>query len=199
MKKNIYVLSGIFLILFFSCKKSETSFIETETNFKIDIAVATEIVDNPKSANKISETEYPFSGENTYSVNKLTKTETGLYNIQKIKPHNEPVLTLNGIAEDVDIQSLFLEWGYKSSMDENYIMQEPIDLLHFENEKEGEIYKIKLNKALIQLINKIDGNDDTSIKIKIIGKSDVNFNITAYLEIPVIVEATNLSPRFELF
>lgn len=199
MKLNISLLSGMLLVLFVSCEKSETSIVESEVNLKIEIAVVTEIVDNSKSEINISETEHPFSGENSYSVSKITKTESGLYSIQKIKPHDEPFLTIHGITNDNEIHSLSLEWGYKSSNDENYMMQVPIDLSSFGNERENEIYKIKLDKTLIELINSINGTDDISIKVKIKGKSGLGINSNAYLEIPVIVEATTLSPRFELF
>jgi hypothetical protein len=199
MKFNTYFLAGMLLVLFFSCEKSETSIVETEANLKIDIAVTTEMVDNSKSGNYVSEFEYPFSGESTYSVNKITKNESGLYNIQKIKPHHEPFLTIHGVTNDVEIHSISLEWGYKPSNDENYMMQEPIDISSFENERENDIYKIKLDKALIQLISSISDTENTTIKVKISGKSDFNINSNAYLEIPVIVEATTLSPRFELF
>lgn len=182
-----------------SCEKSKTSFVETEANLKIDIAVKTEIVGNLESVVTISQFDYPFSGENTYSVNKISKTESGVYNIKKIKPHLEPNLNIHGITGEVKFKSIFLEWGYKSSKSEDFIMQEPIDLSSFENEIIDEIYKIKLESALIQLINSINEPDDIIVKIKIRGDSDFNFNNSASLEIPVIIEATTLSPRFELF
>ena len=89
--------------------------------------------------------------------------------------------------------------GYKSSGDADFIMKEPIDLLSFEIVIEAGIYKIKLEQALNQLINILDGNSNAVVKIKISGESDFNFNNHANLEIPVIVEAATLSPRFELF
>lgn len=187
------------IVLFYSCKKSETSVVERETTLRIDLAVTTEIDDNSKSGVAVSEAEYPFSGENTFLVNKINRTESGMYDIQKIKPHNEPLLTIQGVGDENEIHSIYLEWGYKSTEDENYLMQEPIDLMSFENEREDDIYKIKLDKALIQLISSISGTDNASVKVKISGKSDFSINSNAYLEIPVIVEATTLSPRFELF
>ncbi|WP_372949973.1 hypothetical protein [Mariniphaga sp.] len=199
MKLNFYLLAGMLTLLIYSCEKSETSIVETEENLNIDIAVTTEFVDNSKSGSAASDAEYPFSGENTYSVTKITKTETGMYDIQKIKPHREPILTVYGIAGDDEVHSMFLEWGYKASGDATFIMQTPIDLLSFEIEKEDGIYKIKLEQALNQLIDILDGNSNTVVKIKISGESDFNFNNQANLEIPVIVEATTLSPRFELF
>jgi len=199
MKLKIYLLSVMLFTLVISCEKSETSFVETESNLKIDIAVKTEIVGNSESVVTILEIEYPFSGENTYSVNKISNTESGVYNIQKIKPHLEPILTIHGITDDVKFKSIFLEWGYKSSENEDFIMQEPIDLSSFENEIIDGIYKIKLESSLIQLINSINEPDDILVLIKIRGDSDFNFNNNASLEIPVIIEATALSPRFELF
>lgn len=199
MKLNIYLLAGVLTLLFCSCEKSETATVETEANLKIDIFVTTEFVDNAKSGASVSEAEYLFSGENTYSVTKIAKTETGMYDIRKIKPHHEPILSIHGIANDVEVHSMLLEWGYKSSGDADFVMQEPIDLLSFENETNDEIYKIKLEEALIRLINTIDVNSNAVLKIKISGESDFNINSDAYLEIPVIVEASAVIPRFELF
>lgn len=199
MKLNIYLLAGMLILLFYSCEKSKTAIVETEANLKIDIVVTTEFIDNAKSGVSVSEAEYPFSGENTYSISKITKTETGLYDIQKIKPHHEPKLIIHGIANDVEVHSMLLEWGYKYSGDADFSMQEPIDLLSFENETDNEVYQIKLEETLIQLINTIDGNSNTILKIKIGGESDFSINSDAYLEIPVIVEASTVNPRFELF
>lgn len=199
MKLSTYLLAGMLFFLFNSCEKNKTVIVETEANLKIDIVVTTEFMENAKSENSVSEAEYPFSGENTYSVSKITKTEFGLYDIQKIKPYHEPSLTIHGLADDVAVHSLFLVWGYKSLGDSDFIMQEPIDLLSFENENDNEIYKVKLEEALILLINTIDDNSNTVLKIKISGESDFNIRSDAFLEIPVIVEASTVSPRFELF
>jgi hypothetical protein len=199
MKFNIYLMAWMLIVLFYACEKSETSIVETEANLNIDIAVITEFVDNSKSGAAVSDAEYPFTGENTYSVTKINKTENGMYDIQKIKPHGEPSLTVHGISGDNEVHSMFLEWGYKSSGDADFIMKEPIDLLSFEIVIEAGIYKIKLEQALNQLINILDGNSNAVVKIKISGESDFNFNNHANLEIPVIVEAATLSPRFELF
>lgn len=196
MKLNIYLLAGMLILLFNFCEKSKTAIVETEANLKIDIAVTTGFSDDAKSGVSVSEAEYPFSGENTYSVSKITKTETGLYDIQKIKPYHEPSLTIYGLPDDVAVHSMFLEWGYKSSEDLDFIMQEPIDLLSFENENNNEIFRVKLEEALILLINTIDDNSNTVLKIKISGESGFNISSDAFLEIPVIVEASTVSPRF---
>lgn len=200
MKLNVFLLVGLFLIPLFSCQeKSESSFVEIETSLNMDIPIIAEVFDNTKSGLNNSEIDYSFAGESTYSPASLANSEKEIYNIKKIRPNTGTILKFPGIKEGNEIYSLLLEWGYKSSTGEDYIMQEPIDLLSLENMVKDEIFTVNLDNALNQLINNIDSNHNKSFKINIKGKSNFNINSIAKLEIPVIVESETFNTRFELY
>jgi hypothetical protein len=199
MKNNIIILTGIFLIPLFSCQdNSEKFLVETETNVIIDIPIIAKSVTDVKSGLSILSIDYSFSGENSYSVSNIADSEKGILKIQKVKPVSGTVLSISGIKEADEIYSLRLEWGYKSSAGNDYIMFESIDLLSIKNTLKDEIFSVNLDEAIVQLINSIN-SQESSIIVKITGNSNFNLNGIAKLEIPVIVVAETITPRFELF
>ncbi len=199
MKNNILLLTGMVLIPLLSCQdKSERSFAEIETNVIIDIPIIAESFNDEKSGLNTREIDYSFSGENSYAVASMAESEKGIFNIQKVKPVAGTVLSISGIKENSEIYSLRLEWGYKSSAGNDYIMFDSIDLLSVKNTLKDEIFAVNLDEAIIQLINSIN-SQESSIIVKITGNSNFNLNSIAKLEIPVIVVSETITPRFELF
>ena len=200
MKNNVAFLIGIFLIPLSSCEeKNESSLAKIETNLNIDIPIFAESFDNTKSENITLVKDYSFSGESTNSAASATDAEKEVYKIQKIKPFNEPTLSFSGINEGGAIYSLQMQWGYKSSTGDDYIMQEPIDLMLLENMINDDTFIVYLDETLSHFINTMDSNPNKSFKLEITGKANFNINCIAKLEIPVIVEAEQLTSRFELF
>lgn len=199
MKLIFYMFFGIIIFLSVSCEKNETTRFETETTLEFDLSMAAAAIDPGKSAAGISELNYPFSGEGTYKGVRISNVENRLYQIQEVKPHKAPLLTISGISEGDAFESLQLEWGVFSATQGNYVMEAPIDLLLFDYLIEDGSYKVELADALVQLINTLNINPDNTIKVKLTGSSNINLNSPASLEIPVIVESTSMSLRFELF
>ncbi len=195
MKFNFILVFGILLIPMVSCNKDESSFYETESNLQIKIMMITDELTTDKSGTE----DFHFSGEGTYSGIKLINFENHLYQIQNIKAHAEPVLSLSEIIHDGEFYSLTLQWGYKGAAENEYRMQESIDVLLFEHQVEEGKLIIELDNALVQLINNLDKNPDNSINVILTGTSNFKFNGTANLEIPVIVESKTMNVRFELF
>lgn len=199
MKNNILLLTGIFLIPLLSCQdKSERSVVEIETNMIIDIPIIAESFNDEKSGLNSLEIDYSFSGENSYAVASLAESENGIFNIQKVKPVAGTVLSISGINENNEIYSLRLEWGYKSSAGNDYMMFDSIDLLSINYKLKDELLVVNLDEAIIQLINSIN-SQESSIMVKITGNSNFNLTSIAKLEIPVIVVSETITPRFELF
>ena len=170
MKNNILLLTGIFLIPLLSCQdKSERSVVEIETNMIIDIPIIAESFNDEKSGLNSLEIDYSFSGENSYAVASLAESENGIFNIQKVKPVAGTVLSISGINENNEIYSLRLEWGYKSSAGNDYMMFDSIDLLSINYKLKDELLVVNLDEAIIQLINSIN-SQESSIMVKITGK-----------------------------
>ncbi len=199
MKNNVLLLTGIFLIPIISCQdRNEMTSVETETNVIIDIPISAVSFNEEKSGLNTLEKEYIFSGENSYSVANMAESEKGISNIQKIKPVAGTVLTISGIKADDEIYSLKLEWGYKSSSENDYIMLDAIDLLSIEYTLKNEEFSVNLDEAITKLTNSLN-SQESSIKVKITGNSNFNITSIATLEIPVIVVSETITPRFELF
>ncbi len=195
MKFKFFLLFGILAILLVSCTENEKMLVETETNLQIDVLMSTEI----KSGTIPSGPDYSFSGDGTYPGVKIVNFENHLYQIQKIKSHTAPQLSIPEVAGEGAFSSLVLEWGYKGPADNDYMMQESINLLLLENQVEEGIFTIELGEVLIHLINNLNRNPENSIRVRLTGTSNFNFNSMASLKIPVIVESETMNVRFELF
>jgi hypothetical protein len=199
MKNYIFSAIGILIIPLFSCQeKTDTSLVEIKTTVNIEIPITAESFDDSKSVLNTSEIDYSFAGANSYSVSSLAESENGILKIKKVQPESGTVLSFSGVKEGNEISSLQLEWGYKSSISDDYIMKEPINLLSLENTLKDEILEVKLDEVIVHLMNSID-NQNSSIKIKITGKSNFDFNCVAKLVIPVTVESETFTTRFALF
>lgn len=200
MKYNVLLLTGILLITVYSCQeKSDNSIVETKTNLSIDIPIVAEISDNTKSESSTSKIDYLFSGEGAYSKENLANPGKDIYNIQNIKPENGSVLSFSGMNESDEVYSLLLEWGYKTSANDDYVMQEPIDLLSFENMVADGIFTVKMDEALAQMIKGDQIDQNYSFEVRITGKSNFNINCIAKLKIPVNVQSEAITAHFELF
>lgn len=195
MKFSNYLVAGAILILFFSCSDNiESSYLENESDLKIEIPIQTASIEVIKSEKSTSVADYSFSGEGIFSAASLD-----IFNYQKIKPGNKPLLKIPATIDGGEFSLLHLEWGYKTSGGSDYTMQSTIDLLTFEITRDEGLYKINLAEALDQLVYSLDSNHTNSFKIKITGISNFAITGNAELEIPVLMKTEVVSPRFELF
>jgi hypothetical protein len=94
---------------------------------------------------------------------------------------------------------LKLIWGYRISENENFILQEPIDLSSKEIKVKEGTYIINMGESLYSLISKLNSNQSYSIKVMVSGSSNFHLSGNALLNIPVIVETSTYNVRFELF
>jgi hypothetical protein len=200
MKANFYLLIATIAVAFYSCSdKAETAFVEIETRLEIDILIATESADDLRSGTSSSASEFSFSGESTFTASSFSEGGMPISNIQKITPYNGAVLSFPGSGQNGEIYLLVLEWGYYSTAENRYVMQQPIDLLSLEYVVEGESLSMNMDEALASLISNEGIHHDSSFKVKITGKSNFNIQSSARLEIPVLVKTETFNPRFELF
>jgi len=200
MKKNNLLLIGMFLISLYSCQeKTDSTIIETKTNLNIDIPIIAESVDNTKSETGTTEIDYFFSGSGSYSPSNLANSENEIYNVQNIKPESGSIFSFSGIKETDEIYSLKLEWGYKTSIDADYTMQEPVDLLSFEYMIKEGVFMVKMDEVLNKMFNGSNIDENYSFNVKVTGKSNFNLNGVATLEIPVLVLSEAVTAHFTLF
>lgn len=188
------------LLSVYSCKNdSSNTNSEIETSLEINIPISSVLSHNSESLQNKGSEDYTFSGENIYSPSTLEVNSDRVNEFQLIKPNNESILQIPGISEGTQISSLKLVWGYRVAENEDFIFQESIDLSTKEiHAKEG-IYVINLGKSLNPLIDRLNSGQSYTIKVKVSGNSNFQFSGNATLNIPVVVETSTYSVRFELF
>ena len=190
MKNNVYLLIATLLITLSGCDKEiEESTVETKSNLEINIPIYAVISEDTKSEKSTFEIDYSFSGSNTYSSKNSNNVGNEVLNAENIKIENGTMLTIPGVANGNEIYSLILEWGYKSSTEDLFIMREQLDLLSFESIVNDEIYEVELENALSDLISEINNNREYSFQIKISGKTNFDINCITKLQIPITIES----------
>jgi len=200
MKYTSLFLTGFFIITLFSCQnKSDISTVEIETSLNIDIPIIAKSNINTKSAGNITTKDYTFEGACSFALSDVVNSQSEIYYIKNIDLINGSVLSFSGIDANTEIYSLNLEWGYKSSPNEDYVMQEPINLLMYENTLSGETFSVNMDGALTQMISNMNSNRYKTYTVKITGESNVDIRNIAKLDVPVVIETERFSAHFELF
>jgi hypothetical protein len=171
--------------------------ISKETDFQIIVPFYTENLDELKSLNSGSEKVYNFSGEQVFAPNTIS-TGVEASGFRKFKPLEGAILSLTGILNVEEIQSLSLEWGYETTPG-NFIAQNSIDLLSLNHSQENGNLKVNMGNSLVQLIETMSLHYSANYKVTIKGNSNLALSGIASLKMPVIVESESISPRFELW
>ena len=200
MKYNLPFLTVLCLIFLSSCNTSdEKIYNESETKLIIEIPVISGESVGEKSTGDHSKAEHPFAGSEFYSPEDMANRETVAVRIHHIASVSSPVLSIPGISDDREILTLSLEWGFPAVENGDYLVQETIDLSAFEYTFSEGIYRINMNNALNQMINRMNEDKDKIFKISISGSATLNLNGFASLEIPVMVTSETFTPRYSLF
>jgi hypothetical protein len=198
MKLLIFIFAGFLLLTINSCKKEvENSLIETETNLKIDIPISVVNSDNTKSGVDTYNQKFSFSGTGAYSMKGIDDVEDELFNVQHVRSRKGSVLSFP-ISDGNEISKLQMQLGFNLLTNDNFTMQESIDLLLYEHFIENGMFKVNLDEALVSWINSLDNNVG-SLKVTLNGEANYNIIESASIDIPVILESGTIIPRFELF
>lgn len=200
MKKYTLLLVGTLLFSVFSCQeKTEHTFIETKTILYIDIPIISKTSADRTGLNLINSKEYySFFGEGSYSATQLVNSEEEMYNVQHIRPEQNSDLSISGIKENDLINNLVLEWGYKTSDDKDFVMQEPVNLLLFKNTISNGRFVVNIDEVLAKMF-KNNVNRNHTLKIQITGSLNKDFTGNAIIEVPVTVQSELITARYELF
>ena len=198
MKTKMYLLVGSLLAIFTSCdKNSDSSLSSLTTDLKISIPYSNQNSDNLKSLSSGSEQVYTFSGDQVFTPNSIV-TNSGTSNVRKFEPLDGAKLSLPNIQNVEALQSLYLEWGFET-IPGNFTLQNSIDLLALNHSLQNGKLEVSLGNSLVQMIETMDSNYNTTFKVSIKGNSNLALVGVASLVVPVIVKTGTLNPRYELW
>ena len=199
MKKYTFLFVGTLLISLFSCQeKNDHNYVETKTNLDIDIPIVEANTDGTKSNLNNSSIDYSFTGEGSYASSSFLNSENEIYNIQNIRPDIGSEMIFSGINTNDEIYSLVLEWGYKTPVNEDYVMQVPVNLMLFDQSFTEGNFVVNMDEVLLKIMNK-KVETAYSFKFKIKGSSNFVINGIAKWRVPVILRSEVLTTHFELF
>jgi hypothetical protein len=156
----------------------------------------------PLTSNQLKSNQmesYEFSGYATFCLAKKDNVQNCPNNILKVMPGTGAVLSIPVQAENQSISDLVITWGYASKGSQHYNMQPPIELMKNEADLKNGLLDFNLDHVLLPLINNMNLSPDNYFKIVINGKTEFELNLTATMEVPIIVEHENLSIRFSVF
>ena len=199
MKIKTFFWIGLFLILLFSCEeRADTTIVEIESQLIADIPILSIISENSQLKSS-SILNYSFTGSCIFCLKHNEDLKNCQNNILCVKPDNGAVLSFAGIMEGNEINTLLLEWGYQNSLGNDYIMQDPIDLLSSVNMLKNGRFDINLDEVVFPLIDGLSDYPGCSFMVKLNGNSNFEITSNAELKIPIVVESQSFTPRFTLF
>ncbi|HKJ79209.1 MAG TPA: hypothetical protein VKA10_06720, partial [Prolixibacteraceae bacterium] len=188
-----------FILLISSCKDTDESGISKfETIMNIDIPISALISDIEKPDANFLKKAVDFSGTKDYQLHDILDLSNNISNIHQIKPLQGTLLSIPELENGYEINELLLHLGYKSILVTDYTMKDPIDLLSLDYTMENGIFQVKLDEEILQLMNDIKAVKSV-IRFNITGNGNLNFNGTANLQMPVVVESKFYTPHFSLF
>jgi hypothetical protein len=187
MKLRKLLWIGVFVLPLFACDDPDKTVENTSTlEFLIPI----------HSAEANANESHDFSGFATFSLTNKDNAQNSPSNILRVMQGNGSKLTLPAISGE--IKSMQLVWGYAEIDSDNFEMQSSIELLSQGAAKSTQQMVISLDQALMPLIDKIDSNPNTYIKVMVTGNADSAISSMAKLEIPIVVEHEVLEVRFSV-
>ncbi len=189
MKLSRLLLIGVLVLPLFSCEDPDTS---VETKAEIELFV-------PLSSTELKSVdvdgEYLFEGETTFCI---ANKDNSIYcpgNILHVTSGENAKLTLP--VFDGELSMVSFEWGFGTLGADEFEMQSPV-VLTSDNTSGASAIVIDLDEVLLPLINRMDSNPNTLLKIVVRGNSNIRISSVAQIKIPLIVEHEVLTPRFTL-
>jgi len=189
MKLSELLLIGVLMLPLFACEDPDTS-VETKADIQLFI---------PLSSTELKSLEveggYLFEGETTFCI---ANKDNSIYcpgNILHVTSGENATLTLP--VFEGELSMLSFEWGFGTLGSDDFEMQSPVPLT-LESMSGASAIVIDLDEVLLPLVNRMDSEPNTLLKIVITGNSNIRISSVAQMEIPLIVEHEVLTPRFTL-
>ncbi len=187
LKKLLWI--GVLFLPLIACEDPDTT---TQTKTKIQLLISL----SPSELKSMQITDvYSFEGETVFCLANKDNSYRCPQNILHVTPDVDAKMIFPAFTGE--LYQLNLEWGYATLGDEEYQMQSPVVLLS-ESLSGGGDTEINLGEVLLPLIEKIDNNPNTLIKLVLYGNSESVISAVSKIEIPLLIEHEVLTPRFTL-
>lgn len=200
MKLKTFILSGLFLIPFFSCENrdEESTFILT-TELISEISMTSEINNSPGLKFLSDDGVYSFIGADIFCLAQNDELGKPMCTFRNIKPEKGCKLVFLGYEGEGNILSLKLKWDSKSNEETDFIMENEIDIDPLLNEQKNGNLEINLTGIIDPFVNCIDCNPNCMYRIEISGTANFSLPPQTLLVIPITSESTVFSSKFTLF
>lgn len=200
MKPEKLFLALLFLLLLFSCEKSdEINPMEITTDVMVDIAVSSELWESPLLKSYGGEIGYSFTGTGVFCLASNKDLGKTACEIQVVKPGTGCTLKIPDVTGETKIHCLLLRWDSKPKDSGEFDMQKEIDITSLLHDPENGSFEIDLTSTIIPLVNCFNTNPECMYRIDIVGSSNSNISTTVKLKIPLVVETNVYSTRFSLY
>jgi hypothetical protein len=200
MKIKAMLLSGLFLIPFFSCEnREEFSIVQVETELVAKIQVVTEPEISPGLKSQYFKDRYFFTGSSIFCIAQNEELGKPLCTVQNIKPRSGCKLLISDVGSEGNILAMKLLWGFKRNDEISFAMQDEIDLSLLPATRKNGGIEIDLSGAIDPFVNCIDCNPTCMYRLDIAGSADFSVPAQISLIIPVSAEKKIYHVQFSLF
>lgn len=200
MKLKTILLSGLFLIPFFSCEKSEeVNSVDIKTTLVAEISV---ISNSGTAVDLKSEHEvqnFAFAGSGIFCLAQNEEMGKPFCIIENIKPDSGCKLVFNGTNTVGNISSMLLKWGVKDFNETDFIMQNEVDLTSLPKNVNNGNLEIDLSGIIDPLVTCIDCNKGCLYRVEITGSADFALPENISLIVQVKAERKSYTTGFTLF
>lgn len=200
MKLKTFLLSGFFLIPFFSCEnRDETTTLNISTELIAEISMTTEIINSPGLKSHSGDDLLSFTGADIFCLAQNDELGKPMCTFRNIKPELGCKLVFSGYEGNGKILSMKLKWDSKSNDETDFNMENEMDILPLLTEQKNGNLEINLTGIIDPFVNCIDCNPNCMYRIEISGTADFSVPPQVLLVIPVTAEGTVYSSKFTLF
>lgn len=187
MKHTNLFWIALLLLSLVACNEPDNT-VETESMLELDIRVNSIVSENNDS--------YSFAGSTTFCLANKDNAQNFPNNILSVMLGKGATLILPHI--NGQFTSLQLDWGYGEIGSEVFDMQNSIELLSSVKSLSNHESAIELDEVLSPVINQIDINPNSYIKIIVSGNANHAVSSIVKMEIPITVEHEVLEVRFTI-
>lgn len=200
MKLKTILLSGLFLIPFFSCEnREEVTITDIKTVLIAEITVIAEPGGAIELKSQSGEEVFSFTGTGIFCLAQNNELGKPMCIFQNIKPEQGCKLVFSGFEGDGNILSMQLRWDSKSNDETDFDMQNEIDLTSLPATQLNGNLEIDLTNIIDPLVNCIDCYPNCMYRIDIVGTADFSPPSIVVLKIPITAESRVYPTKFSLF
>lgn len=200
MKFKTILLSGLFLLPFFSCENREdVNTVNIETELIAEISLTSESTSSLNLKSQSNGEVFAFTGSAIFCLAQNNDLNKPMCYVTSIKHCQGCKIVFQDVVKDGNILSMKLYWDSKSDNETDFVMQNEIDISSLPYESKNGNREIDISGIIVPFVNCMDSNPTCLYRIDITGTADFVMPSTGRLIIPVSAESKVPSVNFTLF